>query len=241
MAAGPGCWLGSLRDRSGAPIRVHNRTSEQTIELLRALRRLRFTGPELAEVTGMPVSTIAGILKRIGIGRLGNIPGTMTDLPSGAGDDAGSGPPGGVVQVANDAQIRRHVGAAPPAGHGRHRLLPRRSCVGRTTGVTRCIGHGSVPQLQRPPPYPRTPRHGALVQGLVPADEAWRAHGPSGDGRQYPRRQQDECRGPAACARALCRCLRWLGLGRSHWRTGGGVGDARRADGVSVGRFAFVG
>jgi transposase InsO family protein len=62
-----------LLDRSSAPHRVHNRTDEQLVALLAALRRLRFTAPELADLLDMPVSTISGILKRIGLGKLGRL------------------------------------------------------------------------------------------------------------------------------------------------------------------------
>jgi transposase len=62
-----------LLDRSSAPQRVHNRTDEQTVQLLAALRRLRFTAPELADLLGMPISTISGILKRVGMGKLGRL------------------------------------------------------------------------------------------------------------------------------------------------------------------------
>ena len=62
-----------LLDRSSAPRRVHNRTDERLVELLMSLRRLRFTAPELADLLGMPVSTISGILKRVGMGRLGRL------------------------------------------------------------------------------------------------------------------------------------------------------------------------
>jgi transposase InsO family protein len=62
-----------LRDRSSAPRVVANRTDEQTVELLAALRRLRFTAPELADLLGMPASTISGILKRLGMGKLGRL------------------------------------------------------------------------------------------------------------------------------------------------------------------------
>jgi transposase InsO family protein len=74
-------WVGRYRaegeqgllDRSSAPRRVHNRTDQQLVELLAALRRLRFTAPELADLLAMPLSTISGILKRIGMGRLGRL------------------------------------------------------------------------------------------------------------------------------------------------------------------------
>ena len=43
-----------LLDRSSAPS-VVDRTDERTIEAIAALRRLRFTGPELAELLEMPL------------------------------------------------------------------------------------------------------------------------------------------------------------------------------------------
>jgi len=51
-----------LGDRSSAPGEVANRTAEERIELLAALRRLRMTAAEIAEVLAMPVSTVSGIL-----------------------------------------------------------------------------------------------------------------------------------------------------------------------------------
>ena len=63
----------ALLDHSSAPQRVANRTDERRIEAIAALRRLRFTGPEIAELLSMPVSTVSGILTRIGMGRLGRL------------------------------------------------------------------------------------------------------------------------------------------------------------------------
>jgi transposase InsO family protein/transposase len=63
----------ALLDRSSAPEVVANRTSEERIEAIAALRRLRFTGPEIAELLAMPVSTVSGILTRVGMGRLGRL------------------------------------------------------------------------------------------------------------------------------------------------------------------------
>jgi transposase len=62
-----------LLDHSSAPLRVANRTCERRVEAIAALRRLRFTGPEIAELLGMPLSTVSGILTRIGMGRLGRL------------------------------------------------------------------------------------------------------------------------------------------------------------------------
>jgi transposase InsO family protein len=64
---------GGLLDRSSAPLLVANRSDERTVEAIAALRRLRFTGPEISEVLELPVSTVSGILQRIGMGRLGRL------------------------------------------------------------------------------------------------------------------------------------------------------------------------
>jgi transposase InsO family protein len=74
-------WVGRYRgegqagllDRSSAPHRQPTRTDEQRVQAIAALRRLRFTGPEIAEVLGMALSTVSGILTRIGMGKLGRL------------------------------------------------------------------------------------------------------------------------------------------------------------------------
>jgi transposase InsO family protein len=74
-------WVGRYRsegelgllDRSSAPGLVANRTPEQRVEAIAALRRLRFSGPEIAELFGMALSTVSGILTRIGLGKLGRL------------------------------------------------------------------------------------------------------------------------------------------------------------------------
>jgi transposase InsO family protein len=62
-----------LLDRSSAPRVVANRTCRRRVEAIVALRRLRFTGPQLAELLGMPLSAVSGILTRLGMGRLGRL------------------------------------------------------------------------------------------------------------------------------------------------------------------------
>src|SRR3954452_4600952 len=62
-----------LLDRSSAPSVVANRTDERRTEAIAALRRLRFTGAEIAELLGMALSTVSGILTRIGMGKLGRL------------------------------------------------------------------------------------------------------------------------------------------------------------------------
>ena len=74
-------WVGRYRlegelgllDRSSAPRSIPHRTSEERIEAIAALRRLRFTGPEIAETLGMALSTVSGVLTRIGMGKLGRL------------------------------------------------------------------------------------------------------------------------------------------------------------------------
>jgi transposase InsO family protein len=62
-----------LLDRSSAPRSIPHRTGEQRVQAIAALRRLRFTGPEIAECLGMALSTVSGILARIGMGKLGRL------------------------------------------------------------------------------------------------------------------------------------------------------------------------
>ena len=62
-----------LVDRSSAPKRVANKTDAQTVAAICALRRLRFSGPELAELLDLPLSTVCAILKRSGMGKLGRL------------------------------------------------------------------------------------------------------------------------------------------------------------------------
>jgi len=62
-----------LEDRSSAPRTVANRTPPERVEVIVALRRLRFTAAEISELLGMALSTVSGILARCGMGRLGRL------------------------------------------------------------------------------------------------------------------------------------------------------------------------
>jgi transposase InsO family protein len=74
-------WVGRYRlegehgllDRSSAPRRVANRTAADRMETIVKLRRLRFTAAEIAETLGMALSTVSGILTRLGLGKLGRL------------------------------------------------------------------------------------------------------------------------------------------------------------------------
>jgi transposase InsO family protein len=61
-----------LLDRSSAPKRVR-RTGRDRVEAIAALRRLRFSSAEIAELLGLPLSTTSAVLKRLGMGRLGRL------------------------------------------------------------------------------------------------------------------------------------------------------------------------
>src|ERR1044071_1664998 len=46
-----------------------------------------------------------------------NLPASVTELPTGAGDPISSGIPDQATSLINDGGVRHYVGAAPPAGH----------------------------------------------------------------------------------------------------------------------------
>jgi transposase len=62
-----------LVDRCSAPRLVWNRSAADRVEAIVRLRRLRFTAAEIAETLGMALSTVSGILTRLGLGRLGRL------------------------------------------------------------------------------------------------------------------------------------------------------------------------
>jgi transposase len=74
-------WVGRYRDagerglcdRSSAPRHVANRTPDDRVAAIVALRRLRMTAAEIAELLSMPLSTVSAVLSRSGMGRLGRI------------------------------------------------------------------------------------------------------------------------------------------------------------------------
>ena len=73
-------WVGRYRagdvrllDHSSAPRRDANRTAPERVAVIVKLRRLRMTAAEIAETLAMPVSTVSGILTRLGLGRLGRL------------------------------------------------------------------------------------------------------------------------------------------------------------------------
>jgi transposase InsO family protein/transposase-like protein len=62
-----------LLDRSSAPLSIPHRTSEERVEVIAALRRLRMTAAEIAFCLGMALSTVSAVLTRIGLGKLSRL------------------------------------------------------------------------------------------------------------------------------------------------------------------------
>jgi transposase InsO family protein len=115
-------------DRSSAPHRIPHRTSEQRVQAIAALRRVRFTGPEIAEVLGMALSTVSGILTRIGMGKLGRLglePAQRYERQR----------PGELIHIDVKKLGRIHQGAG-------HRVTGRRRYTGRRMDAA------GVPRLQ---------------------------------------------------------------------------------------------
>lgn len=59
-----------LEDRSSAPNRVWNRTAPWLERKIEGLRRKKLIGWEIAKRVGLALSTVGGILRRLGLGRL---------------------------------------------------------------------------------------------------------------------------------------------------------------------------
>jgi transposase InsO family protein len=62
-----------LIDRSSAPRCCPHATPEERVQAIAVLRRLRLTGEQIADLLSIPETTVSGILKRIGMGRLGRL------------------------------------------------------------------------------------------------------------------------------------------------------------------------
>ena len=62
-----------LLDRSSAPKASPTRTPDERVQVIAALRRLRMTGAEIAECLDMALTTVSGILTKIGMGKLGRL------------------------------------------------------------------------------------------------------------------------------------------------------------------------
>lgn len=117
LAEGPA----GLRDRSSRPRRSPNQTPAGRVEVIRLLRGLRFSGPQIAGILSMPSSTVSVVLKREGMGRLGRI-----GLEPAATFEVSR--PGEVVHV-DTKKLGRIVGGAGHrvTGTRRHKDRPTRT------------------------------------------------------------------------------------------------------------------
>jgi transposase len=59
-----------LHDGSSAPVRKPRGVPAETVATIETLRRQRLSGPAIARQLGMLRSTVGGILRRLGLGRL---------------------------------------------------------------------------------------------------------------------------------------------------------------------------
>ena len=59
-----------LGDRSSAPHHCKHRIARDRVSEIERLRRQRMSGPQIARHLGMPVSTVGGVLRRLGLNRL---------------------------------------------------------------------------------------------------------------------------------------------------------------------------
>src|ERR1700687_2959211 len=62
--------LAGLADRSSRPHRLHRPPLAEVIERIEALRRQRWTGKQIAQVTGVSPATVSRVLKRLGLSRM---------------------------------------------------------------------------------------------------------------------------------------------------------------------------
>ncbi len=164
-----------LYDRSSAAQDVHNRTDEQRISVICALRRLRMTGAEIAEVLGMAETTVSGILTRsgwAGSGASASSPRFATSARARASSststsrssDASRAAPG-IGSPATRSDSARDAGAGADRRLGvRPRLRRRRHPLRLRRGPRRREGNngGRLPaSLPGPLPPPRGEGRGA--------------------------------------------------------------------------------
>jgi transposase len=151
---------GGLLDRSSAPAVVANRTDEHAIQAIAALRRLRFTGPEIAELLDRPLSTVSGILTRIGMGKLGRLglePARRYERQR----------PGELIHV-DVKKLGRIVGGAGKRITGGARATRARLPMLRGAGAARRAGTSFTSPSTTPPAWP-TPKSSATRRPSPPS------------------------------------------------------------------------
>ena len=156
-----------LLDRPSAPRRVHNRTPEDRVQVIAALRRLRFTGPEIAEVLEMATSTISAVLKRIGLGKFSRLeppePPTATSAAGPASSCTSTSKSSGAWSAAGHLVTGRRRGNPTPspidpdpqsticASRPSDCLIPSRRWAGPSCPAYRCRSAQLLPEEHSPP------------------------------------------------------------------------------------------
>ncbi len=62
-----------MLDRTSRPTTVAVQVPAERMSVIAALRRLRMTGPQIAEALTMPLSTVGVVLRRLGMEKLKNL------------------------------------------------------------------------------------------------------------------------------------------------------------------------
>jgi transposase InsO family protein len=132
-----------LLDRSSRPHRSPNATPQQRVVLIAQLRRTtRMTGAEIAEVLAMPITTVQGILTRIGLGKRSRL-----DQEQAVRYERSR--PGDLVHI-DIKKLGRIQGGAGHRVTGRRHYNPRRAPRGaehRTVGWEFC--HVAIDDFSR--------------------------------------------------------------------------------------------
>jgi len=145
-----------LHDRSSAPCSVPGRTPEDRVTAIAALRRVRMTGPEIAECLGMAPSTVSAVLSRIGLGKLSRLE------PPEPPNRYERAKPGELIHIDVKKLVRIERGAGHRLPEARARLLcrPRGRCR-RGDDRQRLRLRLDCPRARLPgvgdPPYPHSP------------------------------------------------------------------------------------
>ena len=96
-----------------------------------------------------------------------DIPGDVTELATGAGDEGGAALPQGAFQLRNDGGMARYIGAAPPPGHGRHDYYFVVHARRRRVARDRTRRKPGLPGLQSLQPHPGPGHDRRLVRGRL--------------------------------------------------------------------------
>ena len=184
-----------LVDRSSAPEHVPGRTDEERVELIASLRRLRMTGAEIAECLGMALSTVSGILTRIGLGKLSRARAARASQPLSVRASWRTDPHRR-QEARADRATRRRAPSDRPQG-------PRPALPGGRLGVRACVRRRRHPLGLRRGTVRRASSHcGRIPQTRGRVLPLPRNRRPAGDDRQRQPLPLRPARDRLPCAQA---------------------------------------